>query len=326
MLTDKFVNKLANNINETTEFPVSRKALAHALLNKHRYQEYVKNILEPESENAAQLEEQIIEVIIDQFLGNIDETTASEKIKELIANGANVDKLIVSLNNPIYQTLLDGLPGSVDFLMEPGFNPLFFSILYAPNDIISIFIKAGANLNIEGLSLPYGYLSPLMFAIFNHADNCEIVVQELIDHGADIDYQNNLGSTALMMAVSPIAAIDGRLVDLLLKNKASLDIIDRRGETALMMAVNLSNPAGIGIVQSLLDNGASIDLKSNQGETALSMVEERLLILQDQLDDTAYPDYIIEQIEHYRTIENMLVDKKLELAHPELMHSEEDSI
>jgi ankyrin repeat protein len=60
------------------------------------------------------------------------------------------------------------------------------------------------------------------------------IVREFIEVGVDINFQNNQGYSALM-----VAAFRGQIpmVDFLLKRNANTCLVDKRGNTALMAAI-----------------------------------------------------------------------------------------
>jgi ankyrin repeat protein len=71
----------------------------------------------------------------------------------------------------------------------------------------------------------------------------------LIDHGADVNAQNDFGSTALMWSVS-----DPAKVRLLLDHGAQVDLTARSGRTALIIAA-FTNPSAE-VVRLLLAKGS----------------------------------------------------------------------
>jgi ankyrin repeat protein len=96
-------------------------------------------------------------------------------------------------------------------------------------------------------------------------------VQALLDHGADVNVKDSLGTTALMKAV-----ISSReITPMLLAKSANVNAKDNDGKTALMWAVDLQFHGGHAIpetVQLLLDKGAEVNAKDNSGRTALIWV------------------------------------------------------
>lgn len=86
------------------------------------------------------------------------------------------------------------------------------------------------------------------------------VVKLLIERGANVDFQCELGITPLMNAFNP------DICKLLIENKANVDLQSGSGETALIrMSQNRCDQS----VQLLIDNGADLEIYDDKVETAL---------------------------------------------------------
>lgn len=96
-------------------------------------------------------------------------------------------------------------------------------------------------------------------AAFDHID----IANRLIDHGADIDKENEFGNTALNRA-----AFNGRInmIRTLFNRGANIDYKNIYGTTALIVA---SRKNQVDAVRELLDLGANIDHQNEDGDTAL---------------------------------------------------------
>jgi ankyrin repeat protein len=93
-------------------------------------------------------------------------------------------------------------------------------------------------------------ITPLMYAAeVGSADAMRV----LIDHGADVNAQNDFGSTALMWSVS-----DPAKVRLLLEHGALVNLAARSGRTALIIA-GFTNPSAE-VVRLLIAKGAKVDV------------------------------------------------------------------
>lgn len=89
----------------------------------------------------------------------------------------------------------------------------------------------------------------------------------------DINFQNDKGCTALMLASGR-----GRkeVVDLLIKNNAHIDTQDHSGMTSLMHAVHAiyfssAKPRFLSTMNTLMNNGANVGLAMDSGSTALDI-------------------------------------------------------
>jgi len=103
-------------------------------------------------------------------------------------------------------------------------------------------------------------ITPLMYAAeIGSLDAMRL----LIDRGADVNLQNNFGSTALMWSVS-----DAAKVRLLLEHGAQVNTVARSGRTALIIAA-FANPSAE-VVKLLLAKGAKVDVMDTRHVTPLN--------------------------------------------------------
>ena len=93
----------------------------------------------------------------------------------------------------------------------------------------------------------------------------EVVVQRLLDNGAELESKDDKGRTPLIRAV-----VEGQkaVVKLLLKNGADLEAEDGYGRTSLVLAAINGQEA---VVKLLLENGAELEAKDRHGWTSLSL-------------------------------------------------------
>lgn len=125
-------------------------------------------------------------------------------------------------------------------------------------------IAQGANVNAKSKD-DFGR-TPLMEAVANvRSQNMRSMVQALLAHGADLNAQDNNGTTPLMFAVDLSSA------DLLLSERPDLTIRDKQGRTALLWAISQGSPP---LVAALLTHGADASDADKEGETALMMASE----------------------------------------------------
>lgn len=102
-------------------------------------------------------------------------------------------------------------------------------------------------------------------------------VSHLIGRGADLNYQDNQGRTALMAA-----AENGRLeiVKLLISKNPQVNTKDKEGKTALILALQNGH---LDVIEALVKGGADVDTKDNSGRTALDYAEEMFSKTRDML-------------------------------------------
>lgn len=117
------------------------------------------------------------------------------------------------------------------------------------------FITSAGLLLMAASALPAQVVSPDIkafheAALHGHADK----VREAVAAGTDMETEDEMGRTALMLA-----AFNGHdtVIDLLLNAGAEIDHRDQSGRTALMFASTGPNPKA---VARLLDAGAEVDL------------------------------------------------------------------
>lgn len=109
-----------------------------------------------------------------------------------------------------------------------GFLPIHYACLYPTLEILILLLELGANIEEK---TKFGYTS-LLLSIMGKKENYAIV-EILINNGANINYQNNNGLTALHAACQNNHA---NIVSLLINNGAIYDVQDNEGNTPLHIA------------------------------------------------------------------------------------------
>ncbi|GBG33900.1 Protein kinase, putative [Hondaea fermentalgiana] len=106
---------------------------------------------------------------------------------------------------------------------------------------------------------------PLTWALDPNSGGQPAIAHWLIERGAKLDLQNNIGWTALMYACR---YDQPAIAQWLIKRGAKLDLQDNGGWTALMYACRYDQPD---TAQLLIENGADFDLQASDGWTALML-------------------------------------------------------
>ena len=106
--------------------------------------------------------------------------------------------------------------------------------------------------------------SPNNMLLLNAAeDGNTVVIKQLIKYGANINYQDDDGWTALMFAS---ANRNYDVIKLLLENKVKINIQSKAGKSALIISIEAGD---VNSVKLLIANNADINLKTVEGLTAL---------------------------------------------------------
>ncbi len=110
--------------------------------------------------------------------------------------------------------------------------------------------------------------TPVMDAILYSSTN---IVTFLLDHKLDVNLSDERGWTALMYAAMDVRKNNLEKVNLLIKHGANLDYQAEDGTTALMLAVKNNQTA---IVSELINKGATINLQDKESHSALYFAQE----------------------------------------------------
>jgi ankyrin repeat protein len=166
-------------------------------------------------------------------LSNASQEGNLEVVKQLIAEGSQVEEK--SENNT---------------------TPLMFAAEKGHVDVVSFLLQQGANVNKKNAS---GFTA-LAFAMENfHIDVAEVLLQ----NGADINAQASLGQTVLMRA---LYQGNKEVILFLMQNGADPNLTDKNGMSSIYL------PAGTDDLESLkllIEHGAKIDVVANNGMTPL---------------------------------------------------------
>lgn len=192
ILSPKFINSLIiKEINMYSYFPISKIALAKALLTKNEFEDYAKENIDWHKANE----------IMTNFLKS---KKNDGDLSRAIENGANLDMIIDKEGNTyLLEESKLGTYDQVIFLVRAGADvnkknnkgetALLLAVPTDTDQLIEILINAGADLNAQDLNGN----TALMNAIIN---GYNIIAEKLINSGADKNIQNNNGDTALSLA------------------------------------------------------------------------------------------------------------------------------
>ncbi len=164
-----------------------------------------------------------------------------------------------------------------DLRNESGYTPLHWAVLTNQEEIVSLFISRGAEIQPTSTS---GY-TPLHDAVYGGNPT---MVKLLIAHGADIYAADQLGKRPLDLAIERghaqivpllkplhLAAEKGdlnRVKNIVEKNPESLNLKDERGWSPLHLA---GKKGHLEIAKFLIERGAEINARGVRGVTPLRM-------------------------------------------------------
>ena len=187
-----------------------------------------------------------------------------------LAFGGTPLYMAASLNRIEVAKLLIKRDAKLDIFSTLGLTPLMSAVIRADEEMVKILVDAGATINAKS---PVNILSaPLVDAAsspdpFKHDANLAII-EYLLDHKGDADFQSGNGSTALMAAAQKSNTSQGyERAELLIDKGANLDIVNNKGETALMIAAGAGNEK---LVKLLMEKGADAQKKNGAGETVMN--------------------------------------------------------
>ncbi|MVX34832.1 MULTISPECIES: ankyrin repeat domain-containing protein [Myroides] len=153
---------------------------------------------------------------------------------------------------------------NLEVVNKKGQTPLMYALYKAYNDIASLLIDAGANVNAQDDMLN----SPFLYA---GAEGNLQIAQKALSHGADFQVFNRYGGTALIPAAEK-GHLD--MVILLANTKGfPIDHVNNLGWTAIMEVVLIgkgSMQTQIQITKELIKAGVDVNIPDNKGVTALS--------------------------------------------------------
>ena len=148
---------------------------------------------------------------------------------------------------------------NVNAVNKEGQTAFLLACASAQAKTVNLLLQEGADPNIADA---YGYTS-LHSAV--HGCCANETLQEIIDHKVQLNYQDNHGKTALMLA--SLYRQQGS-VKILMDAGFNPYIVDDDGDTCLHAAVN--GGCNKKIIRKLIDHGADVNATNKENETALT--------------------------------------------------------
>ena len=196
-------------------------------------------------------------------------TGQSESVMFLLEAGADVNIVKPDGNTCLYlaihghcskETVLKMIEQgvNVNVLNNNGQTALLLACLTAQEPYVKPLLEKGADPNISDAN---GF-SSLIAAVYGHCSNQTL--QEIITHKADLDFQDNRGRTALVLACLYRQQDSVRI---LLKTASNPNIADNKGHTSLHAAV--TGGCSKKIIHALINHGADVNATNKQNVTAL---------------------------------------------------------
>lgn len=170
---------------------------------------------------------------------------------------------------------------NLDDLVESIDNSLNNKLLYASRvnnkNLIKELLKKGANINFKD----HNGITALMIAAFN---NNKEALYLLIKNNADLNAQDIDGNTALIWAASK--SRNNKSIRLLIENNSQINHTNFANNTALHIAICSKNYHGANL---LISKGADGFIRNNQGKNAFILCAE----------DTLFTNCLEKLIENY---------------------------
>ncbi len=172
----------------------------------------------------------------------------------------------------LIRKILNKNPNTIDKKNDKGWTALMLAVrnsnTCSTENTVKILIDAGADLNLQ---------SNIGATALGHSENhCENnIFKMLINAGVGINLQNNNGMSVLMGVIRSDNSNTCRVekVKILLDTGVDINLQNKRGNTALMLSSNIKS-CDETIIQLLIDAGADINLQNNDDQTALDLAEK----------------------------------------------------
>ena len=204
-----------------------------------------------------------------------------EEVKEAIKNGSDINcqdeelgwtPLMSGMLNESAQeiaTLLVEAGANVNVTSWSGINALMLAAESSESSLVKYLLDNGAIEHINDTESEYGF-TPLIWAAKNNDTNGGVVIQVLIDHGADVNLKDKNGFTAILYAAMLNRNED--VIRTLIQNGVDINQIGPKNVTPLLGAIGMNS--NINITKLLLDSGADVSIVSEEGKKAIDYALE----------------------------------------------------
>lgn len=169
-------------------------------------------------------------------------------------------------NRGILEDLLN-LELNINAVDITGMSPLHYACKYGTSETVITLIKAGANINIEGL-LDINNLKPIKPISFAIENINTKIIRILLDEGEDVNSRSHItGFTPLHCAASK-----GLLeMEYCIEKGADVNTQDNEGKTPLHLVTDEIESK----TKLLLESGADVNVVDNLGKTPLHYASRR---------------------------------------------------
>ena len=243
---------------------------------------------------------QVLQLVRDAALietcGLVDFSAA----KKLIAQGANVNGNKQLTQLPL-TAALEGSDNYTDyenegqrqeqkiklirFLLQKGAKStadnLRLAAMDLPPEVFDLLLLKGANAKArfsseQNITLPMYFVDAYWK---QPSDRLFVVVERLLNAGADVNAQDAQGRTLLMRVLD---ARRNRLMKLFLQRGAKINLRDQNGQTALHWAAKMRS---VDVVKILLQRGANVNQRTLRGDTPLLLAVGELRVEESSKGD-----------------------------------------
>ncbi|KAM5363841.1 hypothetical protein ACJZ2D_011817 [Fusarium nematophilum] len=208
---------------------------------------------------------------------------------------------------------------NLDLQDKEGQTALMIAVWKWSEDIVWLLLKRRANLDLQDKKGQ----TALMIAVLRDSKN---IIWFPLKHAADLSLENDCGERTLFKECRSIqmSELPNNIIKILLEAGADINVEDNLGRTALMIAIENENYIAAGL---LIERGGNVDFQDDRGQTLLMKAIQadnqitsgmfiegsRNLNLQDEGRKTAL-DYAFEKWfdlngDHCEAIRRLLLEK-----------------